>query len=440
MIQKTLHATSFILISFSILCLSASGLAQSWVHVGDITNPGNQPNISLVNSKVVWVADGMPGTPKVFRSTNSGENWTMLPAPTGSQEIYCLWAISPDGAFVGEGIVNGNARLFYTPNAGGTWQVVAQSSPNQGFFNGMVFSRKDTTYGFALAERIFKTTDGGQSWTLVQSGLNGVSNAHNSLFMIDNFFYGFGMNNGAARLRLTTDGGASFFNQTLNIGGSYTSAVAFHNNKTYGVAATSTSMPIIARTVDGGATWSAINIDTGLTGTTKIKWVNWSTVVYIMGENGRIKRSLDNGLTWQSMTTDNVSDLYHFDFHRIDDIIYGFAVSRNGAVLRLVDSVLILTGKGELSSGIPADYSLYQNYPNPFNPSTFISFDIPKNSYVKLTVYDALGREVSTLVSEALQSGRHEYSWNAAGFPSGVYYYRLQASGFVETKKMILTK
>jgi photosystem II stability/assembly factor-like uncharacterized protein len=435
-IMKHFSTSIYILLLFS---FSKIGHSQNWVYVGTISNPGNQPNISVVNSKDVWVADGEPNIPKIFRSSNGGVNWSIIPAPQGANEIYSLWAISPDGAFVGEGIVNGNARLFYTPDAGATWQVVAQSNPNQGFFNGIVFSRKDTTFGFALAERIFKTTNGGQNWTMIQSGLNGVSNAHNSLFMIDNNFYGFGMNQGAARIRVTTDGGASFFNQTLNITGNYTSAVAFHSNKIYGVAATSTSMPFIARTVDGGATWLALSIDTGLTGTTKIKWVNFSSVVYIMAENGRIKRSLDNGLTWSSMATANVTDLYHFDFHRIDNIIYGYAVSRNGAVIKLADSVL-LTGKKELTSEVPGDFSLYQNYPNPFNPSTFISFDIPKNSYVKLTVYDALGREVSTLVSQALQAGRHEYSWNAAGFPSGVYYYRLQAAGFAETKKMVLAK
>jgi len=418
---------------------SEIGSSQSWVQVGTISNPGNQPNISVVNSKDVWVADGEPDIPKIFRSSNAGVNWSMIPAPQGAKEIYALWAISRDGAFVGEGIVTGNARLFYTPDAGATWQVVAQSNPNQGYFNGIVFSRKDTSYGFALAERIFKTTNGGQNWTMIQSGLNGVSNAHNSLFMIDNYFYGFGMNQGAARLRITTDGGVSFFNQTLNISGSYTSAVAFHSNKLYGVAATSTSMPFIARTVDGGATWLSLSIDTGLTGTTKIKWVNSSSVVYIMGENGRIKRSLDNGLTWSSMATANVTDLYHFDFHRIDNIIYGFAVSRNGAVIKLVDSVL-LTSKKELSSEVPGDFCLYQNYPNPFNPSTFISFDIPKNSHIRLVVYDALGREAAVLVNETLQAGHHEYSWNARGFPSGVYYYRLQAAGFGETKRMVLAK
>ena len=81
------------------------------------------------------------------------------------------------------------------------------------------------------------------------------------------------MNNGAARLRVTPDNAVSWQNQQLGILGNYTSAVAFKSDKLIGVAATSTSMPSIARTTNGGLTWSSVNIDTGVTGETKIKWV-----------------------------------------------------------------------------------------------------------------------------------------------------------------------
>jgi hypothetical protein len=85
-------------------------------------------------------------------------------------------------------------------------------------------------------------------------------------------------------------------------------------------------------------------------------------------------------------------------------------------------------------------YTLRQNYPNPFNPSTTISFAIPANSFVSLKVYDILGREVTTLVSEQLSAGNHSRQWNAMDMPSGVYFYRLQAGSFTETKKLILLK
>jgi hypothetical protein len=87
---------------------------------------------------------------------------------------------------------------------------------------------------------------------------------------------------------------------------------------------------------------------------------------------------------------------------------------------------------------VPNEFVLCDAYPNPFNPSTNISFSVPSNSFVSLKVFDALGREVSNLVAEELAAGTYERQWNAANVPSGIYFYRLQAGEFVETKKMIL--
>ncbi|MDP2886152.1 MAG: FG-GAP-like repeat-containing protein [Ignavibacteria bacterium] len=89
---------------------------------------------------------------------------------------------------------------------------------------------------------------------------------------------------------------------------------------------------------------------------------------------------------------------------------------------------------------VPAEFSLEQNYPNPFNPSTKISFSLPSTSYVSLRVFDVMGREVATLVSEELSAGNHTRQWNATGMPSGVYLYRLQAGSYVQTRKLILLK
>jgi len=89
---------------------------------------------------------------------------------------------------------------------------------------------------------------------------------------------------------------------------------------------------------------------------------------------------------------------------------------------------------------IPEGYALKQNYPNPFNPTTTISFGLPSRSFVSLIVFDALGREVSRLVSEALSAGTYSVQWNAEGLASGVYFYRLQAGSLSETKKLILLR
>jgi hypothetical protein len=84
-------------------------------------------------------------------------------------------------------------------------------------------------------------------------------------------------------------------------------------------------------------------------------------------------------------------------------------------------------------------YALGQNYPNPFNPSTTIQFNLPSKSYASLKVFDMLGREVAMLVDEELSAGNHTRQWNAMNMSSGVYFYRLRAGLFLETKKLFLS-
>jgi predicted GH43/DUF377 family glycosyl hydrolase len=93
-----------------------------------------------------------------------------------------------------------------------------------------------------------------------------------------------------------------------------------------------------------------------------------------------------------------------------------------------------------ISKSVPTSYIMYQNYPNPFNPATTIEFDLPKTTEVSLKVFNILGEEVATLVSDRLSAGSYSYEWNASNLASGVYLYRLQAGDYVETRKMVLMR
>jgi len=99
-----------------------------------------------------------------------------------------------------------------------------------------------------------------------------------------------------------------------------------------------------------------------------------------------------------------------------------------------------ITTSVEEDNVIPTEFVLFQNYPNPFNPSTKIKFVIPKSSFVNLKVYNVLGIEAATLVNQERPAGNYEVEFNATDLPSGVYFYRLQAGDFIETKKMILLR
>jgi len=91
-------------------------------------------------------------------------------------------------------------------------------------------------------------------------------------------------------------------------------------------------------------------------------------------------------------------------------------------------------------TGLPTEYKLFQNYPNPFNPVTRINFDIPKQGFVSLKIYDVLGREVKNLVSEVKSPGSYSVDFDASGISSGLYFFRIESNGFTDTKKMLLIK
>jgi Secretion system C-terminal sorting domain len=154
------------------------------------------------------------------------------------------------------------------------------------------------------------------------------------------------------------------------------------------------------------------------------------------------------------------------DFNFGDGQNYWIFSSTNYTVWRIIDSLGIfqmifepgvqLTLRGARINGIvrygtitsvtqeptmlPVGISLMQNYPNPFNPSTAISFRIPSRSFVSLKVFDLIGREVATIVSEEMSAGSYTKQWNAEKMSSGIYFYRLQAGSSMETKKLVLLK
>jgi len=113
-----------------------------------------------------------------------------------------------------------------------------------------------------------------------------------------------------------------------------------------------------------------------------------------------------------------------------------FAALANGTVVALG----VVTSVSQQSDLAPQMYELSQNYPNPFNPSTQITFSVPKEGLAKLVVFNALGQEVATLADGAYAPGTYRVDFNAAGLPSGAYFYRVQAGDYTATKKMVLMK
>ena len=116
-------------------------------------------------------------------------------------------------------------------------------------------------------------------------------------------------------------------------------------------------------------------------------------------------------------------------------------VDRLPISLHFLDSVMKVTAAVQAGfTTLPMTIFLRQNFPNPFNPSTTVEYTIPQQSFVTLKVFDLLGREVAVLVNEKKDAGRYSVLWDAARLASGIYFYRLKAGEFQETKRMSLTK
>jgi Secretion system C-terminal sorting domain len=177
--------------------------------------------------------------------------------------------------------------------------------------------------------------------------------------------------------------------------------------------------------------------------------INWETTLEINNYGFEIQR-LSEGADWKKIA-----------------FIHGHGNSNSPKTYSYTDATIFLSGQYfyrlkqididgkyeysdvvEVKIGVPNNYELHQNYPNPFNPSTIIKYSIPKQSSVRLTVFDVLGSEIITLVNKEQLEGNYEIELDGTEFSSGIYFYRISAGDpassagqvYVETKKMILLK
>jgi hypothetical protein len=162
---------------------------------------------------------------------------------------------------------------------------------------------------------------------------------------------------------------------------------------------------------------------------------NDPNVVNILG-------SLQNFGTIQPGQTAQSSNNYGITFNNLPptfNVPIQLEIYSNG-YLFWRDSSEIVVGITQTDPSVRASFTLKQNYPNPFNPATTIEFALPRNAEVSLKVYDILGKEIATLISQAMTAGSYSYELDASQWTSGVYFYRLEAGDYSELRKMILMK
>ncbi|HEY3250909.1 MAG TPA: T9SS type A sorting domain-containing protein [Ignavibacteria bacterium] len=429
-----------------------------WTLQGTVTGVG-YPDISVFNPTGLVVAGGTTGSPKVFKSTNSGVNWTDISGNMTGTELGCVWAVDGNLIFAGDvgapGGAGGNAKVWKTTNGGTTWSVILSTGGTQGYFNGIVFSRTEPMIGIAQSDPpnpgdsfyVAKTTNGGNTWFTQSTISTGGYAAFNSVVCIDNLFYGWGSGfSGPRRVIFTTDGGVTWSIKDIGMSGAYVAGFAMSSDKTTGITVSNISLPTVSRSTDSGFTWTTLNTSLPVSSSivSRVKWVYGTNYCYLTSEigiSGCVGKSTDAGITWSIMNTSGITDLFNIDLIYIGGTVYAYAINPSGQVIKLQEPIGIIT----INSNVPSGFRLEQNYPNPFNPSTKIRFSIPltlekAGRNVILAIYDILGKEITTLVNEELKPGTYEVEWDASSYTSGIYYYKLEASDFKETRKMVLIK
>jgi hypothetical protein len=344
--------------------------------------------------------------------------------------------------------------VYVSTNNGSTW---SQTSLNNQFVYSLAVNGSNIFAG-TYTSGVYVSTNNGATWT--QTSLNNqyvVSLAVSGSYIFAGVYY-----NG---VYVSTNNGATWTQTTLNTGDVYSLAVSGSNI----IAGKYLNGVYISSNNGGTWTQTALNNQT-----IQSLFVNGNDVYAGTYYSAGIYKSTNNGATWNRYGLSNRS-VYSFALSGNSIIAgsdgYGVFVSPNNdtnwvqrneglvgmervyGLCTLNNYIIAATdyslyrrglieflGIKQISEQVPAHFTLSQNYPNPFNPSTKIKFDIPKSDFVSLKIFDILGREVAALVNEQLNSGTYEAEFNGTNYPSGVYFYKLMAGDFTETKKLVLVK
>jgi photosystem II stability/assembly factor-like uncharacterized protein len=416
-------------IVFTVLCFSYSVSNSQWIE----QNSGvatDLTSVSAVDANTAWIS-GYSGV--VLRTTNSGLNWTNVtgtPIPA-ALNLHNIFGIDDNNALVC-GSDAGGTYVFKTVNAGTTWMPVFTQA--DGFMNTILMGNPmiGFMYGDPVGGRwsLWGTINGGMTWDSTDFYIPQTGNeaGWNNAMFFDR--YGGTVWFGTSNTRIYRTFNLLYWTAQPTTGQTSSYAIWFNNSNTGMTGGTG-----ILMTTNGGIDWVAPGMPmpgtanvSGITGVSDNWWVTrQSTVIYY---------SPDNGTSWSTDYTAPNGAYRHITKSRSGSNITLWAVRTLGGISRNE----IPVGIAPVSNQIPSSFKLMQNYPNPFNPTTNIRFDLPKSGFVKLVVYDEMGKVVSVLINGEMKAGSYSIGFDGSNLSSGVYFYKFYSGSFSETKKMILSK
>ena len=377
-------------------------------------------DLCMIDEHTGWAINGGNGIEgyrkgKIIKTINGGDSWERVDTSVSYITINFLDAMT--------GVGSGEGFIRYTKNSGNSWQEIRNDSIT--FYN-VSLASSNVWYvacenNISHDEYLYKTTNSGQEWKrffLSNIGIDEIQFLNENTGYLVTFF----------ALFKTTNGGANW----QNINSPNAKRIFFLNELTgwkYGEGD-------IYKTTNGGANWQQqLHLANG--SMQQVLFVN-PDIGWAVTDNfsyGTALKTTNGGANWFETINFNAHPTFSVDFINENT---GWVSGEGGVILKTTSGGII--GVQNITVEIPDKFYLSQNYPNPFNPNTNIEFSLPQKTFVKLKVFDLLGREVANLVNENLSAGKFTYDFNASALPSGIYFYKIETEKFSETRKMVLIK
>jgi len=429
--------------------LTAIALNAQWVRTN---GPKNEVTMSLTvgsNNKGDTAIYAGTFRGEVFVSTDYGDNWSKIAYDTSfssnnpgfsSKDIRVLTACPnlTGGISVFAGTEGDGVSLSL--NSDTNWVAVNNGLTNLFVTSFLCIPKENGSMKLFVGTLggVFLSTNNGTSWENLNNGLMNVTVEALAVLKdekgIENLFACSGYPGGVFR---STDNGINWVTFENELSSSSIKDIVVSDSNLFVL----TYDNEVFRSTNKGVNWEIANSE--FPSYEKVNCIAAHDTIVYAGTSNRVYYSVNGGNSWGYGI--HVLGAYVECLEIGNSFLFagtGSAWVFLGSVWRrpLSEMLTDFTDVEKNEEKSPQDFILEQNYPNPFNPTTTISFNLPSRSFVSLKVFDGLGREVAIILSEELAAGNYTQQWNASGFSNGVYYYRLQAGTYFQTKKLVLLK
>ncbi len=412
--------SQFLFLVLTIMGISFSDVQSQWIQ-----SNGTQGKITAfasIDSNLFASTDAYGIG--IYLSTDSGKVWKPINAYGVSN--YCTALIAKGKELFAGYSDNG---IVMTTDNGSNWQRRDSAIMESGV--SCLTLLGNNIFAGTLGRGVYKSTNDGKSWTTVNNGLLPDTIIYCFTVSGNNIFVGTNVfSKNASGISVSTDTALNWKVVNDSISRSNILSLAVKDSDLFA----GTLGEGIYLSTDYGKNWIASNsgisnnaVVTSLAIDGKNLFAGTYEGVFLSTDNGKNWSAINDGLTAIGITALAIYNGYLFA-----------GTNNNGVWWRSLSGIVTNVEKDH--NELSLQFTISQNYPNPFNPATTIKYQITNSSIVTLKIYDMLGREIETLVDGYKTAGEYKVLFNASNLASGIYFYRIHAGDFVETKKLILLK